>query len=192
MEEKYEDYVFERESRAPKLHCDFCSSHISPHRKVNFYVTNVDFSYTANPVREEASLMRFYCPDCDRDRILFPTTMGDEYLLEAEWMPRSNGDIKLWDVETVDESPEGDGIPWDPCDAATEIMGFDFQQFMFETQAHGFGPEDIVDQLRFIEVDIWEHVDFEGNVDAPDLSPEEFAGRALSNKMMAQMNRLQR
>lgn len=145
--------------------CDTCTTPFDTD-EVIMYFSSLDYSYP-DPHRDIPQLMRIYPPDkslckCDgHDQIRFPCEMANELLVLGTL---TGGAIHPSRV--LDHSPEGDGIPWDPIEVWQRIVGDDIRETSFDVEAHGCGPEDIVENLaQLVEVEIADVVDYTGAIE---------------------------
>lgn len=196
--ESLEGYQLPGFEKGMAYKCDFCSGtihprkkgHESPDARVSHYLTSELLNDEWVPDDPAPfSILRTYCPDCDRNRIQWPCKGWNELLVSSNFRPDGTVD----DFELEDFSSKDDGEPWDPkevWEAVHNILipGVTFEEWMKmnmmddtmdraaqnpERHAMGFGPEDIIDGLLAWEVDPREITDDEGNVVMDDEKEEE-------------------
>ncbi len=145
------------------LRCDYCNEPINPNTEVTVYVSNWDLSGI-----DESSgfgLQRLYGQCCNRRRIKFPCHGCTEMILEGMYTRQKT--LKNW--EPLHISPSDDGEMWDPIEVHNEVMPASYEEHQslhtaMKGQPQQQGPEDIVDHLHHLGVDIREIVNKDGEI----------------------------
>lgn len=148
---------------ADGLACDFCSERIRPNREIKLYLA--DRVLNPGVTSDGVALLATYGPCCRRRMILFPHRGTTELLLSATVTP----ELTIEDVDVLDVSPADDGEPWDPIEVWNEVAPLDFaanarQAAAMKGHPIMMGPEDVVNSLLKMGVDVREVVDEDGQI----------------------------
>lgn len=146
--------------------CDECTNELSEGEEISIYCADLD--YSADDMHLDYSEpSRVYCSECTRERIQFPTTKSEEILLSGKMSHEVTPKGLAWtfvDVDTIDYSPRGDGIPWDPAQVWSLVFDFRLREMTEEIDSENYTPEDVVVQLDVFGFDITEFVNYNGNI----------------------------
>lgn len=141
--------------------CDFCGRKIFPGDRVSIYLA--DKTYTDVYPDGQYTFLRMYGECHRRKRVLFPCGGVSEIVATA----RLSREKTIEDVSVVSISPSSDGPPWHPPEIYGAITRDSFTDFCRQFGIAG-GPEDVVDALTKIGLDIREYVAPDGQ---PDVTP---------------------
>lgn len=148
---------------AGELVCDFCSKHIEDGEAITVYATNID--YTRKPPRGSVYPCRVYCSECDQATLKLPLKQAEEFIIGGDMV--REGVPTFENTITIDHSPRGEGVDWEPTRVFAEFTGQNLTEMMRHDQATNFGPEDVIDHLRLGDLDVREHINEDGKITMP-------------------------
>lgn len=169
--------------RGGSIRCDYCSRVITPGEDVTNYLCNrlvndIDISPDFPPFH----MLRIYCEDCSRVKILDKCKGYNELLL----ISKIDKNKCLINFNIMDYSPSNDGIDYNPIEVWE--LGHDtitFDEFISSVyQTHGsirLGPADIIDEYRLNNINPRDIYDENGDIDISD---------TMKNKIQNKINSL--
>lgn len=157
--------------------CDWCSDAIYPNTTVAFYCVNELINPEFADEEQGAFYMvRKYCGDCDRRRIKFPCGGYHELLLRGSL----DEEFCLQDLSLVDYSSAREGDPWDPVEVWKTTHPEVAWDEWNEQIDLPLGPEDVVDALMLVDIDIRDIVDESGEIALTSKEYAEMMGQKRS------------
>lgn len=157
------------------VRCDLCSSPVFPNKYMESYVSNRELVTEAT----DLAIQRLYCAECAVGRVKYPCTGVLEIIISGT-LDRNR---QYQDLKLEDYSIPQDGYAWDPVEVSEEVFKMPIEFHAEMTGGMKIGPEDIVDALHHMDIDIRDVLDENDNV-----SIDEDTENMIHKKMMEKVD----
>ena len=157
-----------------KPKCDRCSTQMKKNRTIYLYCSNY---LVGTGIQDRINFQTLYCNECHWNRLKFPMTGCIEILLEG----RMGTDWTINDLSIMDLAIQNDGEDWSPEGVMEELFQMPYEQAKRMSSGVHQGPQDVIDVLDNLGLDIRDIVDEDGNIDLTDEEVREMHDTALKN-----------
>ena len=154
--------------------CDSCSEEMRKNKTIYLYCSNY---LVGQGVQDRINFQTLYCNDCHWNQLKFPMTGCIEMLLEG----RMGIDWTINDLSIMDFAIQSDGEDWSPEEVMEELFMTSYEKAKMMSGGVHQGPQDAIDVVNNLGVDIRDIVDEDGNVDLTDEEVREMHDTILSN-----------